>query len=218
MLTKLILVRVKDKKKLNLLPFLVEDGISYSQAIDSADTVTLECLDPDWSLINSGFFDRQRDDRLDAVDMTLDGYVYRLTQVTTSNDNLSLIFEDRNVQRLRQKKKYKVASRGAVTRAQFVRSMVKLVKTNEIRFYSRELTDKQTIAKPDRPEQAAKATNTSDKDSKDKGAPSDFTIKGAKPTSEQKQNVEIALQIADDQSPNLSVHRGIYIQGPSRRV
>lgn len=82
------------------------------------------------------------------VQITFDGEEFVLTKVSKSDTILTLTFEDRAVNLLRQYSKPKKADRAHTTRAQFVRSMVQEVKEVHIPFVCPEINDKQPIAKP----------------------------------------------------------------------
>lgn len=191
-LAELTLIRAHDQKRLNVLGALVDDGISYSFAYYGSNTITVTLHDPDWALLTSGFFDRNTDDRLDAVDVKLDGQWWRLTQVNPSGSVLTLTFEERAIQRLRFKFGALTVSRNASTRAEFVRRLVKSIMGGYIGFYSRELKDKQPIA------QGTSSKTTAD--TKDPGVAShaSFTVKGEAANAEQKANVAVCLRVAQE--------------------
>lgn len=114
------------------------DG-TVERTIEGASTIQLTALDRDKLIANSG--------RLGAgVDIKIDGLWFRLVAVAKQDDNLSLTFEDREVAILRLYKKYKTATRGKVTRAQFAKSLVAEVKEMKIPFVCPELTIKQKVS------------------------------------------------------------------------
>lgn len=116
------------------------------ETMEGASTFTLSVLDPLGELEGSGLFDS-------AVDLTFDEWegererTYRLVKLGSAPPLLTLTFEDRDVARLRARKGYKKASRKKVTRAQFVRSLVREVRSGRIAFYAPEVDKRQPIAR-----------------------------------------------------------------------
>lgn len=83
-----------------------------------------------------------------AVEIELDGVVFRLTRVSYvhSSEQLTLTFEDRIVYWLRRKYGAKHVSRSKATRAQFILALVREVKAEKVPFICPALKDKQKIA------------------------------------------------------------------------
>jgi hypothetical protein len=83
-----------------------------------------------------------------AIEIDLDGVVFRLTKVTYvhSTEELTLVFEDRIVYWLRRKYGQKHASRSRVTRAEFILALLREVKVEKVPFICPELHTKQRIA------------------------------------------------------------------------
>lgn len=207
-LDELTLVHAKTRKTLNVIGSLVDEGITYSYSYDGASTITVTLLDPEWALLTSPFFDKNADDRLDAVDVELDGITWRVTQVAPSEGMLTLTFEERPVQWLRFKFGHVTALRDKITRAQFIRRLVKAVRGGAIGFYSRELKDKQAVAK-------GTGNTKTDADTKDPGVASDadFTIKGQKADSEQRENVSIALRQIEEDNATRKPAKALLVAG-----
>src|SRR4051794_30486307 len=109
-------------------------GGELERTMDGASTLTLEVHDPHRKLIRSP--DLQR-----AIDLKYDGVWFRLVRISKSEDTVTLTFEDRDVAYLRQHKRPRAISRGKSTRAQFVRSLVREVKSNRIKFYCPEVNE-----------------------------------------------------------------------------
>jgi hypothetical protein len=82
-----------------------------------------------------------------AVEIDLDGVVFRLTKVTYthSTKELNLTFEDRIVYWLRRKKGQKHLSRAKGTRAEFILALLREIKREKIPFICPALHTKQKI-------------------------------------------------------------------------
>jgi hypothetical protein len=83
-----------------------------------------------------------------AIEIDLDGVVFRLTKVTYTHttQELNMTFEDRIVYWLRRKKGEKSLSRGRGTRAEFILALLREVKAEKVPFICPELHTKQKIA------------------------------------------------------------------------
>ena len=123
---------------------LTADGFQIAKAITSgeiertiegASTITLTVFDSQRKLLRSGIFET-------AVDITLDGLVFRLASVGKSGDELTLTFEERAIALLRVNDKPLKVGRDKVTRTQFVKRLVDEVKTHPIDFYAPDLPKK----------------------------------------------------------------------------
>lgn len=154
-LTSLVLIRAYDGRKLNVVDYLRDDGITYSYSDDGSDVITLTLDDPEWTLLDSGFFDKHKDGSLSAVDVKLDGDWWRIAQVSPQDDVLTLVFEPLAVALLRSRYGARTVSRNKMTRAEFARSLVKAEKRLSIGFFCPELHKKQPIAKSDAEKEAA---------------------------------------------------------------
>lgn len=207
----LVLVRHENGQKMDILDSLVDEGIAYSYTYDGASQTTLKVSDPDWTRLTNRFFDRNSDDRLDAIDVELDGIWWRLTGISADDGEvLTLTFEERNVQRLRAKFGHVQVSRNKSTRAQFVRRLVKSIRNGSIGFYSRELADKQPIAKSD-----SAAGSSSNPDSKDTGISksSGIKIKGVAADTDQISSINIALTQAREDNATKKVLKALLVAG-----
>jgi hypothetical protein len=163
--------------------------------MDGASSLDLTVFDPDWLVEDSGVLDPNEDGRMNAVDVVLDTMVFRLAQAKRSDDpdQIDLVFEDRAVQLLRAHNRPMTASRGSMTRAQFIEKMVREVKTHPIPYYAPEKGRRQPVDSPDFPE-AAPTRGTSGFDPGTK-----FKIKGALADSEQKRQLATALAVAEQE-------------------
>jgi hypothetical protein len=131
--------------------------IPYERSIEGASTVQLVLVDPDGDLLDSGLFSAAVDIELPSPSAIVpaggglpigsdDPLGFRLVRIRTSGATLTLEFEDREVALLRAHKSLRHASRADVTRAEFIRSMVREVKVKTIRFWSPELHQSQPIS------------------------------------------------------------------------
>lgn len=208
------------------------ESMSISRTIEGATTITVVLRDPDSKLFGSlkghmreslsPKFKKQPEpvdegwEQLDvpnlvgrAVDLELDGVVFRLTKIkyNYSNAQLTLIFEDRVIYWLRLKGGTngpgRHANRKDVTRAQFILSLLREIKAEKVPFVCPELYTIQKIAKI--PEEEW------DDDSDDFRSKKGLTVKGVKATPEQKRNMELVIATArnTDGSSNRSVMAAI---------
>lgn len=127
----------------------ITDG-ELERTTDGASTLTVTLHDPERVLLTSGMFSRQ-------IDVRLDRLYFRLMQVQKRDDALTLVFEDRDVARLRARTgpskakshgkpvKPEHASRAKVTRAEFAFSLVRELKPSPT-FVCPQLHKRQPIA------------------------------------------------------------------------
>lgn len=123
----------------------ITDG-TIERSIDQASTLTVTVHDPRRVLLNSSIWDYW-------IDVEVDGYFFRLVQVSKSGDDLTLTFEDRIVCWMRRHKVPLAISRSKMTRAEFIKHMVEEIKADNtvkipIEFFSPELHKIQPIKKP----------------------------------------------------------------------
>lgn len=111
---------------------------SITRTMGGASTIEVTISDHRRVLLNSDIWDH-------SIDINLNGHFFRLVQVGKSGDDLSLTFEDRIVAYLRQHTRHIKVSRGKMTRAEFIRMLIKKIKATDIRFYCPELHKKQPI-------------------------------------------------------------------------
>jgi CHAP domain len=121
--------------------------------IDGASTLELGIDDPAWLIEGSGLLDPDDNGRMQGVDITVDALPFRLAKASRSGDGiLTLTFEDMVVQLLRAHRSALAASRGSMTRGQFIEKLVREVKTRAIPFFSPEKGTKQAVELPDYPD------------------------------------------------------------------
>jgi hypothetical protein len=123
-------------------------GGSIETSIEGASTLTLNITDSERKLAHSSILSK------DGTFMIAAGLPWALVKTNKSGDDLTLTFEDLRVNALRHQKRHAKASRGKMTRAEFIRSRVRLV-TPRIRceFICPQLHKKQKIAPFNEPEE-----------------------------------------------------------------
>lgn len=100
------------------------DG-QVERTIEGASTITIQIIDRERNILNSG--------RLgDKVDILIDGLWFRLVRVEKRGIKLILTFEDREVAILRLYRKPLIVKRGKMTRERFVERMINEVKEMKI--------------------------------------------------------------------------------------
>jgi len=162
----------------------IEDA-TIEQNIEGASTLTLVLRDSSRELLRSGLFDPMNG----AITAKVDAFEFTLVQANKSGDELSLTFEDKQVNDLRRVVKPKKADRRKVTRAQFAFSIVSEVKPR-MGFYSPDMKVVQPIGK---------AADRKSKTQKGKGRDYGFApkagvkVKHTKATREQLRNIERVL-------------------------
>jgi hypothetical protein len=178
---------------LDVLEALTDAKVTLT--IEGASTLELTLNDPDFLVEQSGVLMGRGDARrLTAVEVMLDGLAYRLAKAAREDSEITLTFEDRLVALLREHNKPMSASRGSMTRAQFIRKMLAEIKTGDVLFYSPEQSITQIRERPDYPDTAPAHGDSGF----DPGA--SFKIKGTPATSVQKREIATALGVADQEN------------------
>lgn len=133
------------------------------------------------------------DGELRAIDVFLDGEWWRLTRYDKQGDDLVLTLELRKVARLNAKKgPRKAASRARVTRAQYILSLIRSVKSERIEWEIPELTKTQPVAKQtDKERRDAEKGKTKDRGGFDK----DVKISGV--SDAQLRNISVFMEEVD---------------------
>lgn len=206
-LEDLKLVGDDGKKLVDLANSITKAHVSLT--MEGASTITVDVEDPHRHLLLStvltewawGVNSKVQDEkewvrRSKAVDVTLNGLVFRLVRVEKVATTLTLTFEERAVTYLRRKKGAKRARRGSdFTRGQFVQWLVaELPEAQRPETYIPERHDKQPIRRD-----SERQTRRERREAGSGGFPDDvkFTIKGAQATAHQIKNVQTALDVAD---------------------
>lgn len=164
----------------------------FEDSIDKTPTFTMTIHDPDWSLLNTGTLEKP----MDLNPGGLKGLWYRLDSFDVDDDRITLTFVTRNAVYLALHKRPVKASRGKVTRAEFILMLLHKVKVVKIRMYCPQLHKSQTTAKLT---QSAR-TSRQRGDERAKGfTPSDkITVKNAPANPEQRNNIEEVIQAGID--------------------
>jgi hypothetical protein len=136
-----LVLDVVNRQARNLDAHIANSIISgeIERTIDGASTLTITVHDPDRALLRSGMFDFPY-----TVNVRLDRLQFRLCKVSKQDTDLTLTFEDLQVSELRAHRKPRKASRSAVTRAEFVLSLVREVRP-PIKFICPELHVRQPL-------------------------------------------------------------------------
>jgi hypothetical protein len=180
--------------------------VVINDTIKGSSTIEVSMLDPGYDLLDSGFFDPDKDGKLDAIDINYPDdsrFWWRLTQVSVSaRETLTLTFMERPaVLLMGLKGPVKAKSRAKTTRAEFNKWLTDHVKTGGgIDFHCRELHKKQDVA---RVKSQGERTRNKDGGINPK---EELTIKGNRATPAQLGQVERSLDVAEDlNAPQLAV-------------
>jgi hypothetical protein len=127
-------------------------GMSISDTARGSSTITLTIADPDWTLLDSGFFDTNEDGVLDAVEVNYpenSDLWWRLSQInvhSTTGATITMTFMERMAAALLHHRGPVKVSRAKRTRAEFMKMLTDKVKIQGgVDFHSRELHKKQPI-------------------------------------------------------------------------
>lgn len=166
-------------------------SVNIHRTIEGASSLTVEVVDQDDALLNSGRLSSRNDTEID-------GLFFRLVGVAKAGNILTLTFEDREVVLLKSySKPIKQAlstSRGKITRAEFVLRMVKEVKEVAIPYWIPELHTAQPIDGASK--QPPTLYNTKNKG---RGIPkvNVLKIKGVKMSEIQRQTANAVLNVGE---------------------
>jgi hypothetical protein len=162
-------------------------------SLDGAHQVEIVVHDHDRKLYNSGILQR-------AVDIEIKGWWWRLARRSKSGDDITLTFEPRVVAWMRSETGRKKARRGKVTRAEFIRGLVRAISKGHPKFVAPELHEKQDKEKAlqdDKPKTRDEAKKRKDRAP---GFPKGYRIPsidhpGEKFSAEQTRNAERVLTV-----------------------
>lgn len=161
-----------------------------NRTIEGASSLTVQIHDPAFSFLNSEAIQGPKHGELESF-VILENLVFALAGVHLNKGHMvEVILEDEAVWRLRQNKKALTMSRGAATRAQFIKHMFA---ESGVPLDSPELDKKQPI------ESVKEAETKAQKDKKHKPGIADhakLTVKQQPADAEQRQNIETALSVA----------------------
>lgn len=160
---------------------------TLTRTLAGASSISLTVEDPEFVLLGEKL-------KKDRFDLELDGLWFRWRGVRKTGTELELTFEDREVSYLRKLKGPKKAFRDKVTRAEFVKSLVREVKGVKIPVYIPELHKVQPIESTKQAVEEQEAqTDRRGKVGLDKTE--NLTVKGVKANPEQLRNGAIVLQV-----------------------
>jgi hypothetical protein len=130
-------LQMRNKAGIKLVECITDATVD--RTVDGASTLTVTIDDKDKQVLKSGKLGRK-------VDVNVDGLWFTLVSVKKSGRQLTLTFEEREVNVLRYYAKFIMASRDDVTRAEFVLRMIKEVKEIPMKWVIPELHVKQKIS------------------------------------------------------------------------
>jgi len=167
----------------------VTDAV-FEDSIDKTPTFTLVVHDPEWELLDSGALQRI----IDLNPGNIPRRWYRLTSIDVNDDDITLTFSTRNAVYLTYQRKPKKARRKRMTRAEFIKSLLRSVKQTRIKMWCPQLHDKQKIGKTEFP------TDREKKKKHSKGFTSNdsITVKGIKAVRSQRIVIEKICQAGMD--------------------
>lgn len=154
------------------------------RTIEGASELSLAVSDPERKLLRETFLD-------EAARVVLDDLRFTLVGVSKSGDDLTLTAEDETIYLLRQRTGPKKAFRDQITRAEFVKSLVRETLGDRVRFYSPELTVEQPVAS-----EGKSRSSGSDPAPGISPNASGLTIKGEPATVTQKRNADRVIRLA----------------------
>lgn len=163
---------------------------TITRTIEGASNITVTVHDQARKLLASNIFTNVNNGKLRAVDLRLDGQWWRLVHIGKSGNDLNMTFEDRDVAYLRAHKGPRKASRGKLTRAEFILSLTRKVKVKRIIFRAHELHKRQPITTAKQAEPKAERKGRKAKGFDDGARPG-----GLNPT--QLKRVERCLNVAE---------------------
>lgn len=184
-------LKLRSGKKFHKIVIELGGGItptpSLTRTIEGASTLTVPVYDPNLSLLRHSLLSQK-------FDAGLDGLHFRYLGLNKTGKNLTLTLEDRDVAKLREFTGPARAFREEVTRAEFVKSLVREANPS-LDFFCPQLHVKQPIEKKS---QGKKAKDEADANrGKGLGATRGLTVKGAKATPQQIEVGERILRVCE---------------------
>jgi cell wall-associated NlpC family hydrolase len=131
---------VTDQKLDTNISELVTRG-NVIRTVDGASHIDVSVRDANRILLRSGVLSK-------TVDLTFSSRHFRLAQNQKQGGGIDMTYEDRIIAMLRDKDDPRTGSRGKMTRAEFIRMLVKSVKKENIKFFCPELHKIQPIDSP----------------------------------------------------------------------
>jgi hypothetical protein len=198
------LVADKKKRKKNA-PKAVDlstalTSLNIEDTIHGSSTLELGIYDESFNLLDSGFFDADNNGKVDPVDLNYpfnSPQWWRLTQVDYKEDaTATLSFMERGAVHMMSHEGPLKVSRGKRTRAQFLKGLTNHVKAGGgIRFVSKDLNVKQTVAKVQEP--ARRKEDKAKGISLEEGR--DLKIGGVHANTEQIRNAETVCDVCEQE-------------------
>jgi hypothetical protein len=147
-------------------------SIQLKDTIEGSSTVEVAIADKNWSLTDSGFFDADRNGRLDPIEVNYpegSRYWWRLTSLNIAGQRggaiVTMTFMERVAVHLMQHRGPLKTSRAKRTRAEFLKMLTDRVKAGGgIKFVSQELTVKQKVAAAEPEPEKSEEESREDKD------------------------------------------------------
>ncbi len=184
-------------------------AVSLDDTMTGSSTLTITLHDEGWGLLDSGFLSREKDGRLERLELNYpDGsrFWWRLTGVSVSASyEITMEFMERAAVHLMSHKGPLKVSRAKKTRAQFIQQLAEKIKAGGgIKFFSRELDVKQPVgtseAEPEAKERKEPKSDEERDETKSGGVNSgeNLTMDGAKASSAQIKEFETAMDVAAD--------------------
>lgn len=177
--------QISGLKDLNIIDAVTDAVIE--QTIEGASNLTVTVRDPGGDILNSGYFER-------AFDVRVDKLWFRYCGLEKNDDNLDIIFEDRYVAWIKQHKAVKTMSRNSMTRIQFCIWLVKQLK-KEVAYIAPEVNVKKAVGGS-----AAKKINRAAEEERVRASgisrDADLQVKGSKATRAQIAAMETVLNEA----------------------
>ena len=127
--------------RLNARPHVSE--AEFEDSLEQTPTFTITIHDEDWELLNLGALEHP----MDINPGRIPNRWYRLSRISVVDSDITLTFETRNAVHLANIKKRHKVNRKRMTRAEFIKSLLRDVKKTRIKFVSPELHKKQKIRK-----------------------------------------------------------------------
>jgi hypothetical protein len=121
----------------------IVDGY-IERTVEGASTLQIVLNDPRLAILKSGLLNNDAG-KMRSIDVELDGLWFSLSDINKSGNDVTMTFEDQIVAELRKHDSFRKASRAKMTRAQFIRMLLREVKRVPIRMYSPEIGVKQKI-------------------------------------------------------------------------
>lgn len=194
-------IRIIDAKK----PYWIEVTDDYvdgdiEETMEGATNFIMVLHDPDGEWSKSGHFHymEKGKSRIRRAETKVDGIDFRLAAAGRSGDDLTLTFEDALVADMRRIRGPIKATRGKVTRAEFIFSIARRVKGRRIKFFSPELHKKQKVAGMTAEEREEIEERRSEGGRIPRGAK--LTVKGKRATWEQIKNMNTVLRVCGEMS------------------